>query len=55
MCVSDVGHNKKPNGPTLIQCKEDFFNDVPNTFYLPLYGVRHMLEDISDSKRGNPF
>ena len=31
------------------------FNDTLNTFYLRLYGVRHMLNDHSDSKRGNPL
>ena len=28
------------------------FNDTLNTFYLRLYGVRHMVKDHSDSKRG---
>ena len=31
------------------------FNDTLNTFYLRLYGVRHMVKDHSDSKRGNPM
>ena len=31
------------------------FNDTLNTFYLPLYGVGHMVKDHSDSKRGNPL
>ena len=31
------------------------FNDAPNTFYLQLYGVRHMVKDHSDSERGNPL
>ena len=31
------------------------FNDTLNTFYLRLYGVRHMVEDHSDSERGNPL
>ena len=26
-----------------------------NTFYLRLYGVRHMVKDHSDSERGNPL
>ena len=30
------------------------FNDTLNTFYLWLYGVRHMVKDHSDSERGNP-
>ena len=31
------------------------FNDALNTFYLRLYGVRHMLKDHSDSERGKPL
>ena len=31
------------------------FNDALNTFYLWLYGVEHMVEDHSDSERGNPL
>ena len=27
------------------------FNDALNTFYLRLYGIRHMVEDHSDSER----
>ena len=30
------------------------FNDALNTFYLRLYGVRHMVKNHSDSERGNP-
>ena len=29
------------------------FNDTLNTFYLRLYGIRHMVKDHSDSERGN--
>ena len=29
------------------------FNNALNTFYLRLYGGRHMLNDHSDSERGN--
>ena len=29
------------------------FNDALNTFYLRLYGVRHMVKNHSDSMRGN--
>ena len=29
------------------------FNDILNTFYLWLYGVKHMVKDHSDSERGN--
>ena len=31
------------------------FNDVLNTFYLRLYGVRHMAKNYSDNERGNPL
>ena len=31
------------------------FNDTLNTFYLQLYGVRHMVKDHSDSERRNPL
>ena len=31
------------------------FNDALNTFYLQLYGVKHMVKDHSDSERGNPL
>ena len=31
------------------------FNDALNTFHLRLYGVRHMVEDHSESERGNPL
>ena len=29
------------------------FNDALNTFYLRLYGLRHMVKDHSDSEKGN--
>ena len=31
------------------------FNDTLNTFYLRLYGVRHMVKDHSDREIGNPL
>ena len=31
------------------------FNDVLNSFYLRLYGIRHMVKDHSDSEKGNPL
>ena len=31
------------------------FNDALNTFYIRLYGVRHMEKDQSDSEKGNPL
>ena len=31
------------------------FNDALNTFYLRLYGIRHMVKGHSDSERRNPL
>ena len=31
------------------------FNDELNTFYLRLYGVKHMIKDHSDSEKENPL
>ena len=31
------------------------FNNSLNTFYLRLYGIRYMLNDHSDSEKGNPL
>ena len=31
------------------------FNDELNTFYLRLYDDGHMVQDHSDSERGNPL
>ena len=31
------------------------FNDALNTFYLRLYGFRHMVKNHSDRERGNPL
>ena len=31
------------------------FNDALNTFYLRLYGVRHMVKDHFDSEKRNPL
>ena len=47
--------NKVKNERYLIGRKEGnvLFNDKLNTFYLQLYGVRHMVKDHSDSERGN--
>ena len=35
--------------------KEMFYLTTLNTFYLRLYGVRHMVKDHSDSEKGNPL
>ena len=31
------------------------FNDTLNTFYLLLYGIRHMVKDHSEGEKGNPL
>ena len=39
-------------GSLLVTLQENvLFNDALNTFYLRLYGVRHMVKDHSDSER----
>ena len=35
--------------------KEMFYLTTLNTFYLRLYGIRHMVKDHSDSEKGNPL
>ena len=40
---------------TLKRERNVLFNDTLNTFYLRLYGVRHMVKDHSDSEKGNPL
>ena len=50
-CFQLVFHNwcnKRKEGNVL-------FNDALNTFYLRLYGVRHMVKDYSDIERRNPL
>ena len=42
----EIGHQRERNV---------LFNDALNTFYLRLYGVRHMVKDHSDSEKGNPL
>ena len=41
----------------LLQARKEniLFNDTLNTFYLWVYGVRHMVKDHSDRKRGKPL
>ena len=49
-CTKEMYKEKEWKGNVL-------FNDALNTFlfYLRLYGVRHMVKDNSDSKKGNPL
>ena len=46
---------EKLNGLEGKKEKNVLFNDALNTFYLRLYGVRHMVKDHSDSEKGNPL
>ena len=52
---------KKGRGKILAAAQEGrkegnvLFNNALNTFYLRLYGVKHMVNDHSDSDRGNPL
>ena len=48
LCLTSDVHTKilKTDGHVL-------FNNVLNTFYLRLHGVKNMLKDHSDSERGN--
>ena len=54
--VSGTGFIYLLSVKTLIDCNGNvLFNDTLNTFYLRLYCVGHMVEDHSDSERGNPL
>ena len=60
-CRKDVLlENRRETGKKCLPavCKRErnvLFNDALNTFYLRLFGVRHMVKDHSDSERGNPL
>ena len=41
--------------PSAYRERNVLFNDALNTFYLRLYGIRHMVKDHSDSEKGNPL
>ena len=40
--------NRSPGGRKVVNV---LFNDALNTFYLRLYGIRHMVKDHSDSEK----
>ena len=44
-----------PGIPMRERERDVLFNDALNTFYLRLYGVRHMVKDHSDNEKGNPL
>ena len=58
--VKAVFFSRYLNGPLpyarhYITVRKCFINDALNTFYLRLYGVKHMVRDHSDSEKGNPL
>ena len=59
LTFSHIGQDRsklqKQMRQSLILRKEEnvLFNDALSTFYLRLYGVRHMVKDHSDSEKGN--
>ena len=55
MDKSDSGLGNVPLSTNKERKGNVLFNDALNTFYLRLYGVRHMVKDYSDSERGNPL
>ena len=53
--VCSVQHVMNTNATVNTRERNVLFNDALNTFYLRLYGVRHMVKDHSDSEKGNPL
>ena len=54
--LSTAFGNGRKEGNVLFKRERNVsFNDALNTFYLRLYGVRHMVKDHSDSEKGNPL
>ena len=51
-------HTASHNTPVHLNSLKEgnvLFNNALNTFYLWLYGIRHMVKDNSDSEGGNPL
>ena len=56
--ISFLFHQNDCIPPNLKEGRKErnvLFNDALNTFYLRLYGVRHMVKDHSDREKGNPL
>ena len=53
LCVAKKGRRHDWPATRKRQERNVLFNDARNTFYLRLYGVRHMVKDHSDSEKGN--
>ena len=53
-----ASHNQQGDSNWLKEGRKErnvLFNDALNTFFLRLYGVRHMVKDHSDSEKGKPL
>ena len=50
-----AGTRNSSMGPPWERERNVLFNDALNTFYLRLYGIKHMVRDHSDSEKGNPL
>ena len=48
-------YDERVSGERQVEGRSVLFNDTLNTFYLRLYGIRHMVKDHSDSEKGNPL
>ena len=53
--INRFADNKLSTGSVRKEGRKCLFNDALNTFYLRLYGVRHMVRDHSDSESRNPL
>ena len=52
---SDIREREKERERERERERDVLFNDPLNTFYLRLYGVKHMVKNHSDSEKGNPL
>ena len=52
VCPSPTPSSQHPVGE---RERNGLFTKALNTFYLRLYGIRHMVKDHSDSEKGNPL
>ena len=55
LCTPVVVSSDSPFTPARERRKEMFHLTMHSTFYLRLYGVRHMVKDHSDNEKGNPL
>ena len=55
LCLHPINVQARCPGQTEREREMFYLTTHLNTFYLRLYGVRHMIKDHSDSERGNPL